>query len=189
MTKRKTLGVRLCVLAAASLLPVVILADPPAAGPAQQDVDQGIQKLKQQALDIDQQAWAVENEFLYPARTRVNLYVSVLIAGMLIKDITVSVDGGTPEHRVYSEKEAQVLQDGGLFLLKHVYAEPGTTHQVRAQFTAQYTDAKIGDPPFSGSYEGSFTKTEQPADIELALLRMGYLSRPELKLKDWRPAQ
>lgn len=189
MTKRKTLGVWRCVLAAMSLLSVAVLADPPAAGPTAQDVDQNIQKLKQQALDIDQQALAVQSQFLYPERTRVNLYVSVLIPGMLIKDITVSVDGGQPLHHSYTEKESQVLQEGGMFLLTQLRAEPGSGHRVHAEFTAQYADAKLGDPPFTGSYDGSFDKTELPADIELALLRMGYLSPPELKLKDWRPAQ
>ena len=188
MTKRNPLGFWRCVLAAASLLPAAILADPAAAGPTAQDIDQNIQKLKQQALDIDQQALAAQNEFLHPAQTRVNLYVSVLIPGMLIKDITVSVDGGTPVHHAYTEKEAQVLQDGGLQLLTQVRAEPGSSHRVHAEFTAQYADAKLGDAPFTGNYDGSFDKSDQPADIELALLRMSYLSPPELKLKDWRPA-
>lgn len=188
MTKRKTLGVWRRVLAAMSLLPVAILADAPTAGPTAQDVDQNIQQLKRQALDIDQQALAAQSQFLYPARTRVSVYVSVLIPGMLIKDITVSVDGGQPLHHVYTERESQVLQDGGLFLLTQLHAEPGSSHRVHAEFTAQYADAKLGDPPFTGSYDGNFDKTEQPADIELALLRMGYLSPPEIKLKDWRPA-
>lgn len=188
MTKRNPLGVWRCVLAAASLLPAAILADPPAAGPTAQDVDQSIQKLKQQALDVDQQALAAQIEFLHPARTRINLYVSVLIPGMLIRDITVSVDGGAPVHHTYSDKEAQVLQDGGLQLLTQEHAEPGSSHRVHAEFTAQYADAKLGEAPFTGSYDGSFDKTEQPADIELALLRTSYLSPPELKLKDWRPA-
>jgi hypothetical protein len=189
MTKRNPLGVWRCVLAAASLvLPAAILADPPAAGPTAQDIDQNVQKLKQQSLDIEQQALAAQSEFLHPAQTRVNIYVGVLIPGMLIKDITVSIDGGTPVHHAYTDAEAVALQDGGLNLLTQVRAESGSTHRVHAEFTAQYTDAKLGDAPFIGSYDGSFDKTDQPADIELALLRMGYLSPPELKLKDWRPA-
>jgi hypothetical protein len=191
MTKRKTLGVWRYVFAATALLPVAILADSPqpaAADPAaQQAVDQNIQQIKQQALDVEQQALAAEEDFLYPVRTRVNIYVGVLIPGMLIKDMTISVDGGAPVHYAYNEKESQVLQDGGLQRVLRINAEPGS-HQIRAQFVAQYSDAKAGDPPFTGSLSASFDKTERTADIELALLREGFLTPPELRLKDWRPA-
>jgi hypothetical protein len=188
MTKRKSLGVWCCVFAAAALSSAAILADPPPpAGPDAHDVDQNVQKLKQQALDIDQRALEVEQDFLHPARYRVNLYLSVLIPGMLIKDFSVSVDGGAMLQHSFTAKESQVLQDGGLYLLTQLHADPGSTHHVHAEFVAQYSDAKPIDPPFTGSFDGTFDKTEQPADIEIALLRMGYLTRPELKLKDWRP--
>jgi hypothetical protein len=190
MTKRKSLGVWRCVFAAAALLPVAILADSPqpAVDPAaQQAVDQNLQQLKQQALDIDQQALAAEEDFLYPVRTRVNIYVGVLIPGMLIKDMTITIDGGAPLHYEYNAKESQVLQDGGLQRVLRINAEPGS-HQVHAEFTAQYSDAKAGDAPFTGSLNASFDKSERTADIELALLRTGFLTPPELRLKDWRPA-
>jgi hypothetical protein len=188
MTKRKTLGAWRCVLAAAALLPVAVLGQQPqAADPAAQEVDQNIQKLKEQALDINQQALRVEEDFLYPASNRVSVYVGVLIPGMLISDISVSIDGGEPIRYPYTAKESQTLQDGGLHLLKRLSASPGS-HRIHAEFIAKYSGTKSSDPPFTGSYDGSFDKADLPVDLELALVRVGYLTKPELKLRNWRPA-
>ena len=187
MIKRKPL--RAYGLLAAVLLPIVALAaTPQAVDPASHDVDQDIQKLKEQSLDVIQQAQAAEQDFLYPSRNRVSIYVGVHIPGMLIKDVSASVDGTAPVVYQYREGESVTLQDRGLNLLMRINAAPGQ-HRIHAQFTAQYSDARPGDPPFSGTYDGSFEKTEQPAELELDLQRDGYLTRPQLKFRDWRAAQ
>ena len=187
MTKRKPL--RACGLLAAALLPIAALAAPPqAADPAALAVDQNIQKLKEQSLDVIQQAQAVEQNFLYPDFNRVSVYVGVAIAGMYIKDITVTVDGGNPVHHEYTTSESYALQERGLHLVERLNA-PAGRHHLQAQFTAQYSDARPSDPPFTGSYDGYFDKTQQPAELELQLRRSGYLTPPELKFRDWRAAQ
>ena len=187
MIKRKPL--RACGLLAAALLPIAALAaTPQAADPASLDVDQSIQKLKEQSLDVIQQAQSLEQNFLYPEQNRVSVYVGVSISSMLIKDISVSIDDSTPTTYQFREGESITLQDRGLHLLMRINA-PSGRHHIRAQFTSQYSDAKPTDPPFTGSYDGYFSKTEQPAEIELELRRDGYVSRPELKLHDWRAAQ
>ena len=187
MIKQKPL--RACGLLAAALLPIVALAaTPQAAGPAALDADQSLQKLKEQSLDVIQQAQAAEQNFLYPEANRVSLYIGVGIPGMLIKDISATIDDGAPVSYQYREGESVALQDRGLHLLTRINAPPGR-HHIHAQFTAQYSDARPIDPPFTGSYDGYFDKTEQPAELELALVREGYLTRPELKFHDWRAAQ
>lgn len=179
-------------LLGAALLPVAALAAPPqAADPAALDVDQNIQKLKEQSLDLVQQAQAVEQAFLYPDYNRLSVYIGVKISGMVLNDINVSIDGGTPTTYQYPREEAVQLQlqNTRLHRLVVMNAPPGR-HRIHATFTAQYGDAKPTDPPFTGSFDGSFDKTEQqPADIELELRRDGYLTRPELKMHDWRAAQ
>ena len=187
MIKRKPL--RACGLLAAALLPIAALAaTPQAADPASLDVDQSIQKLKEQSLDVIQQAQSLEQNFLYPENNRVSVYVGVSISSMLIKDISVSIDDSAPTTYQYREGESITLQDRGLHLLMRINAAAGR-HHIHAQFTAQYSDAKPIDPPFTGSYDGYFDKTQQPAELELELRREGYLTRPELKFHDWRAAQ
>jgi len=186
MIKMKQL--RACGFLVAILLPIAALADgPQAADPAAQNLDQTIQKLKEQSLDVIQQAQTLEQSFLYPDYNRASVYVSVSIPGMLIKDISASIDNGTPVSYQYREGESIALQDRGLHLLMRINAAAGR-HRIHAQYTAQYSDAKPGDVPFSGSYDGTFDKTSQPADLELELRREGYLARPEIRFHDWKAA-
>lgn len=191
MTIPKPLRAWRGVLAAAFLPVAALAAQPQAVDPAALDVDQGIQKLKEQSLDIIQQAQSVEQSFLYPDYNRLSVYIGVKISGMVLNDISVSVDGGAPIVYQYPREEAVQLQlqNTRLHRLVVMNAPPGR-HRIHAQFTSQYGDAKPTDPPFTGSFDGTFDKTEQqPADIELELRREGYLTRPELRLHDWRAAQ
>lgn len=165
-----------------------LAATPQGAGPAALDTDQGLQKLKEQSLDVIQQAQTAEQNFLYPEANRVTLYIGVRIPGMLIKDISASIDDGAAVSYQYREGESVALQDRGLHLLTRISATPGR-HRIHAQYTAQYSDARPTDPPFTGSFDGYFDKTQQPAELELVLQREGYLTRPELKFHDWRAAQ
>jgi hypothetical protein len=185
MTNRKTLRARYGAVAAA-LLPFAALAAQPPVDPLQ--LDSNLQQLEEQALDINQQAQAVEEDFLYPDSTRVSVYVSVAVPGMLIRDMTVWIDDGAPVRHVYTETEAIVLQDRGMDRVTRLVAQPGR-HRIRAQYTAQYSDARPTDPVFAGAYAGTFDKTQQPADLELQLRRDGYLTRPELSFHDWRKGQ
>ncbi len=176
---------------AATLLPVcAIAATPQAATQAAQDSDQNIQKLKEQSLDLIQQAQAVEQDFLYPGYNRLAVYVGVRITAMILRDISVSIDDGKPVTYEYPRSESVQLQLLGNSLHRLiVMTAPSGRHHIRAQFTAQYAEARPTDPPFTGSYEGYFDKTNQPADIELSLQRQGYLTRPELKFYQWSAAQ
>lgn len=157
------------------------------ADPAAVDLDQKLQTLKVQSLDIIQQSEALEQGFLYPTDNRVFVYVSVTIPGMLIKDISASLDNGTPSSYQYRESESVALQERGLHLLLRANAAPGR-HRIHAQYTAQYSDSRPGDVPFTGTYDGYFEKTSQPAELELELRRQGYLTRPEIKFHDWKAA-
>ena len=186
MTTPKTLRARTGAFAAALLPLAVFAAQPPAADPL--ELDTKLQQLEEQALDINQQAQAAEEDFLYPDSSRVSIYVSVAIPGMLIRDMTVWVDDGAPVRHVYSESEAIVLQERGMDRITRLVAQPGA-HRIRAQYTAQYSDARPTDPVFTGAYAGTFDKTQQPAELELQLRRDGYLTRPELRFHEWRKGQ
>jgi len=159
-----------------------------AAESAAPQLDLDIQTLKEQALDINQQAQNIEDDYLYPPRTRVTVYVGVHVPGMLLKDITISVDDAPPVNYQYGELESIVLQDRGLHQVLRFNAEPGP-HRIHARYTARYSDAKPTDPLFTGVYEGSFAKDDHPAELELDLGRKGYLGDLQLRFHSWRTAQ
>lgn len=193
MTQRKTLRAWHGAIAAA-LLPMAVLAVPPepVATPSSTPIeqDQAIQKLKETSLDVIQQAQSVERDFLYPDARRLAVYVGVRIPAMILRDISVSIDGGAPVSYAYPRSEAVQLQLNPNSLAPLiVMTAPAGRHRIHAQFTAQYGEARPFDPPFVGSYDGEFTKADKPVEIELSLQRQGYLTRPELKFYQWSAAQ
>lgn len=194
MTKRKPLRAWTGAIAA-SLLPLVALAATPpqpvatpSATPIEQD--QAIQKLKEESLDIIQQSLGVEQDFLRPDANRLTVYFGVRIPAMIVRDVSVSIDGGAPTTYQFPRSEAVQLQlvPNSLAPLVTMVTPPGRRH-IHAQFTAQYGEARPFDPPFTGVYDGYFEKTDKPAEIELSLQRQGYLTRPELKFYQWSAAQ
>ncbi|MBV8062739.1 MAG: hypothetical protein JOY51_04040 [Nevskia sp.] len=190
MTKRKPLRAW-CGAIAASLMPLcAIAATPQVDGPSALDQDQSIQKLKQESLDVIQQAQAVEQDFLYPGYNRLSVYIGVRITAMILRDVSVSIDGARPVTYEYPRSESVELQLLGNSLHRLIVMNaPTGRHRIHAQFTAQYAEARSGDPPFTGSYDGTFDKTNEPLDLELSLQRQGYLTRPELKFFQWSAAQ
>jgi hypothetical protein len=180
---------------AASLLPLLAVAatppEPvatPSATPIEQD--QSIQKLKEDSLDIIQQSLTVEQDFLRPDPNRLTVYFGVRIPAMIVRDVSVSIDGGKPTTYQFPRSEAVQLQlnPNSLAPLVTMVTPPGHRH-IHAQFTAQYGEARPFDPPFTGVYDGDFEKTNKPAELELSLQRQGYLTRPELKFYQWSAAQ
>lgn len=176
---------------AASLLPLCALAaTPQPIVQAAQDNDQAVQTLKLQSLDVIQQAQSVEQEFLHPEPNRLTIYVGVRITAMVLRDISVSIDDGAPTTYEYPRSESIELQliGNSLHRLRVMTAPPGR-HKIHAQFTAQYAEARPTDPPYTGSYDGTFDMSSKALDLELSLQRQGYLTRPELKFYQWSAAQ
>lgn len=183
---RARLGV---VLFAASLTLPAFAGGPAAVDQEAQDLDQTIQALKQEVLDIDSRGQSLEQNTLYPAYSRVSVYVGVAVKGLLLKTVTVSIDDGTPVTHEFNEDEARALQDGkpaGLMRLLRANAAPGN-HRLKADFTARYFDAKAEAPSLSGHYEAFFAKDLTPAELELTVEQSGFRSDPALKLRDWKP--
>ena len=98
--------IKIC--AALALLPLCAAAAPPPqdADPAELSQDQRIQKLKEQALDITWREQAIDKQFEYPPVDRVIVYVGDGVTGMLLKEISVSIDNSAPTHYEFSELES-----------------------------------------------------------------------------------
>src|SRR5579885_3042507 len=154
--------------------------------PAALELDQSLQKLKEQAVEINAEGQRAEDEFLYPDFTSVTIYLGIPIKGLLVKDVSVSVDDAAPTVHRFTESEAVALQRQGLYPVARLNAQPGT-HRIRAQYSAAFADAKPGEPPLSGSYEAYFNKDLRPANLELYVTRDGYLAQKfSFRMREWR---
>ncbi len=179
---------RLLGLAMAACLPLGIqAASPEPVNDAALKLDQSIQALKAEVLDVNQRGRNVEENFLYPKLTRVTAYVGVEISGLVLNDVSITVDDGAPNRHAYTADEAFALQRKGLHRLVRLNAAPGP-HRVRAEFTAHFADAKPEAPLLNGRIEGVFEKSNVSAELEFIVSQDSHRGPPVIKLRDWRAA-
>lgn len=158
------------------------VAPPP--DPEQLKLDGAIQGLKDEILDFNREALAVENDVLYPLHTRASLYFGVRVGALLVKTLSIAVDDGTPLTYTYSDADARALLNSeGLHRVMRLSLEPGP-HRISVDYTAQFADADADDAPISGHYEAIFDKRSRAAELELTLARGTRLSQPQMRLRD-----
>lgn len=151
-------------------------------------LDQNIQALKDEVLQFNRDALSTEESFGYPDHTRVEIYVSVETPALLMQKITVSVDGGAPVTYTYNELDSRALvRSKGLQRLARFNVARGA-HRLKADFVAQYADAKEGDPLVVDRFDTVFDKTLTPSTLELVIGKSRRGGNPVLRLQEWRPA-
>lgn len=184
-------------LPALVLLSVAILAGAAparAADPAQTEdhelqLDQTVQALKDEVVEFVREAQTVEDDVTFPAETRLEVYLGVKVSGLLMKDVSVTLDDHAAESFTYSDRDARaMLSDLNLQRLLRANVNAGA-HRIRVAFTAQMVDAKPDAEPITDSYEAIFDKATAPAELEFVVSRPTRLSKPRLSMKQWRAAR
>jgi len=151
-------------------------------------LDAIIETLKKEAVDFNREAQDIEQVVMYPDHSRLSLYVSCQVSRLLLQNVTVIIDDGSPVRYDYSERSAKaLLLSDGLHRVLLANVAPGS-HRVRAEFRGQFADADAGDAPVVGRFEETFDKTTKPLDLELRVARYTRLSPPKLSLTVWKPA-
>jgi hypothetical protein len=153
-------------------------------------LDQNVQALKDEVLQFNKQATETEVDSVLPDYLRLNVYLSVTSAGLLLDEVTVSLDDQPPEIYHYDEYDSRaILTKGSVQRLMRVAAKPGP-HKLRISFTGKYADARPQDPPVTDRYSTTIDKTAQAADIEFVIARESrFGNKPRLTMKQWRAAQ
>jgi len=173
---------------------LLILASGPVAAADPDDatiqrLDRDIQVLKDEALLFNRDAQLAEEELTYPAHSRVDVYVSVETAALLMQKITISVDGRDKVVYDYSETDAlALLRSKGMQRLVRYNVGKGS-HRLRASYVAQYADAKPEEQPITGEAELVFDKSLAALSLELVVGKTKRGAKPTLRLKEWRPAK
>lgn len=152
-------------------------------------LDQTIQSLKDEVLQFNRDASALEQDSLYPAYARTSVFLGVKLGGLLIKEFSVSFDGGVPQKFTFDEVEALAfLQNKGQRRVMRVNLEPGP-HRIRAEFTGQYADAKPEAPPITANLDAVFDKNYNNTDLQLTVLKTGFMADPSLSMEQTRSAR
>lgn len=180
--------------ALAFLLALAWTATPAQSVPQQPDElviqnDQVIQALKDEVLEFSREAQAVEDEVLFPAHSRLSIYLGVRVTGLLLNEVTLSIDDLPPQKVTYDDRGARaLLSEGNLQRLLRANIAPGP-HRVRVSFSGRFYDDKPDEPPLTDQYEAIFDKGLNEAELEFVISRASRFSRPGLSMKQWRASK
>lgn len=187
---RKAAGLMLVALPFALLAPALpaIAAGPSAAELEEQTLklDQAVQAFKKEALEFNTEAQTIEDEVLYPPHARLSVYLAVKVPGLLLKDVSVSIDNGPAQTFNYTDRDAKaMLSEGHLQRVLRSGVTAGA-HRIRISYTGQMADAKEGAPPVGDSYEAVFDKDQRETTLEFQIARRTRLSKAGISMKQWR---
>lgn len=100
-------------------------------------LDEQVQEIKSDVLSIDAQLSRLEEKLLYPSNTQVTLFVAIAKGDPIRLDaIQIQIDGRLVAHYIYSHKELEALQKGGV---QRIYTGnvPTGSHQLDVSVIAK----------------------------------------------------
>ncbi len=140
-----------------------------------------IETLKQQSLELNRELFILEEELLYPADTRLSVYVSVDVGEFFQLDaVKLTLDDKVVTHYLYTERQLDALQRGGVHRLYTGNIRSGE-HELVAVFT--------GVGPHGRDYRRGtqlrFEKHDGSRNIELKIVDSEATRQPEFLVKEW----
>lgn len=143
-------------------------------------LDGQVQEVKSDVLSIASELDALEERLLFPSNTQLSIFVAIAEEEDFRLDaVKVDVDGALAAHHIYSFKELDALQNGGV---QRLYTGNITTGQHRIDVT-MIGKLKNGKE-FSESQEFTFAKNVEPRALGITLAGPG-LGRSGIEVGDW----
>jgi len=143
-------------------------------------LDEQVQEIKTDVLSIAAQLSQLEEKLLYPSDTQIAIFVSLAKGEKYRLDsVDIQLDGAPVAHHLYTFKELEALQKGGV---QRIYVGNVRTGEHALQVTAMgKTD---GGSDFRKDESFTVTKTIGPKLVGVVLADTGIGSKT-ITLKDW----
>ena len=143
-------------------------------------LDEQVQQIKSDVLNISQELSRLEEKLLYPSGTEVALFVALAKGDTMRLDaVRVQVDGQLVAHYIYSFKELEALQKGGV---QRIYVGNVTTgeHQLEV-----LVDSKLQNgTDYSHTEHFTFRKEVKPKLVGLRMSGPDSGTAP-IALEEW----
>ena len=166
---------------------LLALAVSPTAGVAEdmsgdniRSLDGQVQEIKSDVLNIASELNTLEERLLFPSNTQVSLFVSIAENDDFRLDaVQLKINGELATHHIYSFKELDALQSGGV---QKIYTGNLTTgdHQLNVTMIGQLKNGK----EFNESRGFTFTKGVKPKVMGITLAGPG-LGSDGIQVGDW----
>ncbi|MBT8077213.1 MAG: hypothetical protein KJO31_01495 [Gammaproteobacteria bacterium] len=149
-------------------------------GADMKSLDGQVQEIKSDVLSIASELSDLEERLLYPSNTQMAVFVSIPEKEAFRLDaVKLEIDGQLATHHIYSFKELEALQKGGV---QRIYTGnvPTGDHQLDVTVIGKL---KNGDD-FSESGSFSFAKGVEPKTLGITLAGPG-LGKKGILVGDW----
>jgi hypothetical protein len=170
-----------------NLMLMLLIYGPVATVPAQElsgddmrSLDGQVQEIKSDVLSIASELTILEERLLYPSNTQVAVFVSIAENDEFRLDaVQIEINGELATHHIYSFKELEALQKGGV---QRIYTGNITTgdHQLSVTMIGKLKSGK----DFSESGSFAFEKGIKPKALGVTLAGPG-LGKSGIQIGDW----
>lgn len=144
-----------------------------------QGLDEQVQEVKSDVLRIASELSLLEERLLYPSNTQVAVFVSLAEGDALRLDsVQIQIDGEPVARHIYSFKELEALQKGGV---QRIYT--GNVATGEHHLAVSVAGKLPGGEDFSASQSFGFAKTVEPKLVGLVLA--GRDGDAGIQLGDW----
>jgi hypothetical protein len=143
-------------------------------------LDGQVQEIKSDVLNIASELSNLEERLLYPSGTQVALFVSIADDEAFRLDaVQIEIDGELATHYIYSFKELEALQKGGV---QRIYTGnfPTGNHELNIKVMGKLKNGN--DFEESGSF--TFAKGVEPKALGITLAGPGFGSNA-IQVGDW----
>jgi hypothetical protein len=169
-------------------LMLLLLAGGPFAASMAQDIsgddmrslDGQVQEIKSDVLSIASELSNLEERLLYPSNTQVALFVAIEEDDDFRLDaVKIEIDGELATHHIYSYKELEALQKGGV---QRIYTGnvPTGDHQLSVTMIGKLKNGT----EFNKTDQFSFAKGVEPKALGITLAGPG-LGKSGIQVGDW----
>jgi hypothetical protein len=137
-------------------------------------LDGQVQEIKSDVLGIASELGNLEERLLYPSNTQVSVFVALAEEDFRLDSVQIEINGELATHYIYSFKELEALQKGGV---QRIYTGNMTTgeHQLNVTIMGKLKSGK----DFSKSDSFVFSKGIEPKALGLTL------SGPGIQVGSW----
>lgn len=143
-------------------------------------LDGQVQEIKSDVLSIASELTSLEERLLYPSNTQIAVFVSIAEDDEFRLDaVQVEINGELATHHIYSFKELEALQKGGV---QRIYTGNITTgdHELSVTMIGKLKSGK----DFSESNSFGFAKGVKPKALGVTLAGPG-LGKSGIQIGDW----
>jgi hypothetical protein len=142
-------------------------------------LDEQVQEIKSDVLNIAQELSRLEERLLYPSNTQLALFIALAKGEALRLDaVQIRIDGHPVAHYIYSFKELEALQKGGV---QRIYTGniPSGSHQLEVSVIGKLQGGK----DYAQTERFTIDKGVEPKLVGISLA--GPASGKPIEVADW----